>query len=223
MTWIFYLRGKKHLAFISFLVTLADIAYLLSNSYKIPHGGYWSIVIGVIPFSIILLYTRGQRKLYKHLKAIPLNAFLERYNLAYKARTKLQGTALFFLKDPEEIPLFMIRSMFINNILYENNILVTIIKRDDPFGVTGFFREEFGNGLRVFEIQCGYMEIPDIEEILKEAGIEENTIFYGLEDIVTDNPVWKIFSIIKRLNPTFVQFYKLPSHKLHGVMTRVEI
>jgi KUP system potassium uptake protein len=117
----------------------------------------------------------------------------------------------------------MIRSMFINNILYEDNILVTIIKRDDPVGVIGFFKEDLGNGLRIFEIQCGYMEVPDIEEVLREAGIEENTIFYGLEDIVTDNIIWKIFSIIKRLNPSFVQFYKLPSHKLHGVMTRVEM
>jgi KUP system potassium uptake protein len=165
----------------------------------------------------------GQKRLYRNLKAIPLEEFLERYNLAYKARTKLKGTALFFLKDPKEIPPYMIRSMFINNILYEDNILVTIIKRDDPFGVTGFFREDLGNGLRIFEIQAGYMEVPEIEEILKEAVIEENTIFYGLEDIKTGNPIWKIFSIIKRLNPTFVQFYKLPSHKLHGVMTRVEM
>jgi KUP system potassium uptake protein len=223
MTWIFYLRGKKHLAFISFLVTLADIVYLLSNSYKIPHGGYWSIIIGIIPFSVILLYTRGQKRLYKYLKAISLEDFLERYNLAYQTRNKLKGTALFFLKDSKEIPPFMIRSMFINNILYEENILVTIIKRDDPFGVTGFFKEDLGNGLRIFEIQTGYMEVPDVEEILKEAGIDEKTIFYGLEDIVTENLIWKIFSIIKRLNPTVVQFYKLPSHKLHGVMTRVEI
>jgi len=39
----------------------------------------------------------------------------------------------------------MIRSMFINNILYKNNILVTTIKRDDPFGVTVFFKEDIGN------------------------------------------------------------------------------
>jgi KUP system potassium uptake protein len=223
MTWIFSLRGKKNLAFISFLVTLADVVYLLSNCYKIPHGGYWSIIIGIIPLSIILLYTKGQKRLYRYLRAVSLEEFLDRYNLAYKTRPKLQGTALFFLKDPKEIPPFMIRSMFINDILYEDNVLVTIIKRDDPFGIIGFFKEDLGKGLRVFEIQCGYLEIPDIEEILKEAGIEEHTIFYGLEDIVSDNPVWKIFSIIKRLNPTFVQFYKLPSHKLHGVMTRVEI
>ena len=223
MTWIFYLKGKKHLAFISLLVALVDITYLLSNSYKIPHGGYWSIIIGIIPFSVILLYTKGQKRLYKKLSAVPLEEFLNRYTLAYRTKNKIKGTALFFLKDPKEIPPFMIRSMFINNILYEENILVTIIKRDDPFGVTGFFKEKLANGLSVFEIQTGYMELPDVEEILREAGIEEHTIFYGLEDIVTENPFWKIFSIIKRLNPSFVQFYKLPSHKLHGVMTRVEM
>jgi KUP system potassium uptake protein len=223
MTWIFHLRRRYQLAVISLIVTFIDVVYLLSNSYKIPHGGYWSIVIGAIPFMVIIIYTRGQKMLYRNLKAVPLEKFLERYTLAYGTRNKLQGTALFFLKDPKEIPPFMVRSMFINNILYENNILVTIIKRDDPFGVTGFFKKEFGNGLRVFEIQAGYMEVPDIEDVLREAGIEENTIFYGLEDIVTENILWKIFSVIKRLNPTFVQFYKLPSHKLHGVVTRVEM
>jgi KUP system potassium uptake protein len=223
MTWIFHLRKKNHLAFVSLLITIIDGIYLLSNSYKIPHGGYWSIIIGTIPFLIIMIYTRGQKMLYRNLKAIPLEKFLERYNLVYATRNKLKGTALFFLKDLNEIPPFIIRSMFINNILYEENILVTIIKRDDPFGVTGVFKEDLSNGLRVFEIQAGYMEVPDIDDVLREAGIDENTIFYGLEEIVTQNIIWKIFSIIKRLNPTFAQFYKLPSHKLHGVMTRVEM
>ena len=209
---------------ISGVISIMHAPYVIkANIYKIPHGGYWSIVIGEIPFMVIMIYTRGQKILYKHLKAIPLGKFLERYIPAYATRNKLEGTALFFLKDPKEIPPFMIRSMFVNNILYEHNILVTIIKRDDPFGITGFFREDLGNELRIFEIQTGYLEVPDIEEILREAGIEENTIFYGLEDNVTENLIWKIFSIIKRLNPTFVQFYKLPSHKLHGVLTRVEM
>jgi KUP system potassium uptake protein len=223
MTWIFHLRGKTGLAILSLFVTFVDLTFLLANIYKIPHGGYWSIIIGAIPFIVILLYTRGQRRLFKALKPVPLEEFLTRYNLAYKNLNKVKGSALFFLKDPNEIPPYMIRSMFINNILYEDNIIVSIIKRDDPSGVTGFFKEELSSGLKVFEIQVGYMEVPDIEEILREAGIDEKTIFYGLEDIVTENVIWKIFSVIKRLTPAFVQFYKLPSFKLHGVMTRVEM
>jgi KUP system potassium uptake protein len=223
MTWIFHLRSKTGLAILSLFVTFVDLTFLLANIYKIPHGGYWSIIIGAIPFILILLYTRGQRRLFKALKPVPLEEFLTRYNLAYKNLNKVKGTALFFLKDPNEIPPYMIRSMLINNILYEDNIIVSIIKRDDPFGVTGFFKEELSSGLKVFEIQAGYMDVPDIEEILREAGIDEKTIFYGLEDIVTENVIWKVFSVIKRLTPAFVQFYKLPSHKLHGVMTRVEM
>lgn len=67
------------------------------------------------------------------------------------------------------------------------------------------------------------MEVISIERLMKLAGIDEKTIFYGLEDIATRNIVWKIFSLIKRISPTFIQFHKLPALKLHGVVTRVEL
>jgi KUP system potassium uptake protein len=113
--------------------------------------------------------------------------------------------------------------MFKNNIIYEDNIIVSIVKREDPFGVTGYFTKNLAPGLRSFEIQMGYMEVPDVEEILREAGIHEKTIFYGVEDIIPSNIIWQIFSLIKRLTPNIVQFYKLPANKLHGVVTRVEL
>jgi len=37
------------------------------------------------------------------------------------------------------------------------------------------------------------------------------------------NPVWRVFSTIKKLTPNFVQFNKLPASKLQGVVTRVEM
>jgi len=103
--------------------------------------------------------------------------------------------------------------------------------------VTGFFRNPLEHceekvcpatvtlapGLRAFEIHCGYMEVVDVEEVLKEAGISEKTIFYGVEEIHTTNPVWHLFSAIKKLTPNIVQFYDLPPNKLHGVVTRVEL
>jgi KUP system potassium uptake protein len=67
------------------------------------------------------------------------------------------------------------------------------------------------------------MEVVDIETILKKAGIEEKTIFYGLEEITTKNVFWRVFAMIKRLTPPFVQFYDLPPEKLHGVVQRIEM
>jgi KUP system potassium uptake protein len=223
MSWIFYLRGRTLCLVISLLVTFADIIFLLSNTYKIPHGGYWSIIIASIPFSMIMIYTAGQKKLYRSLKPIELEVFLERYRLAYRSMSKIKGTALFFLREKEKIPPYIVRTMLINNILYEDNILVSIVRSDEPFGVIGQFMDELVPGLRTFEIYQGYMEVIDVEKLLKEAGIDEKSIFYGLEEVITRNPLWMIFSVFKKLCPAFVQFYKLPSHKLHGVITRVEM
>ncbi|MBF0329519.1 MAG: KUP/HAK/KT family potassium transporter [Nitrospirae bacterium] len=223
MTWIFTLKGMKIKAAISLLVTFVDIAYLLSNTYKIPHGGYWSLIIAAIPFAVILIYTKGQKKLYSSMQPMPLPEFLSNYNHTYRFMNKIRGTALFFARDINRVPPYIPSIMFSNNIIYEENIIVSIIRRDDPYGVTGFFKEEIAEGLKTFEIQLGYMEVVDVEEILKEARIDEKTIFYGLEDISTTNIIWKIFSIFKRLTPSYVQFYRLPSYKMHGVVTRVEM
>ena len=221
MTWIFYLKKKPLLSLVSIFVTFVDLMYLIANFYKIPHGGYWSIILAMIPFGMILLYTRGQKMLYKMMEFMPLEEFLHKYKRVYATHSKVNGTALFLLKDVKEIPFYITQTMFYHGILYEDNIFISVIKRDDPFGVTGFFRPDLADGLRVFEVQMGYMEVVDVEEILREAGIEERTVFYGLEDIITDNPLWKIFYFIKRNTPPFINFYKFPSKKLHGVLTKV--
>lgn len=59
MTAIFHLRKEKAKALICILVTAVDLIFLLSNTYKIPHGGYRSLIIASIPFIVILLYTWG--------------------------------------------------------------------------------------------------------------------------------------------------------------------
>jgi len=223
MTWIFLRRGKYWHAAVSIFVTVVNIAFLVSNTYKIPHGGFWSLIIASMPFSMIMLFTRGQKKLYNALQPLQLDVFLLSYNQIYQAVNKISGTALFFAKDAKEIPPYVVHTMFKNNILYEDNIIVSIVRRDDPFGVTGYFKEDLAPGLRSFEIQMGYMEIPDVEDILREADIREKTIFYGVEDITATNICWQAFSVIKKLTPNIVQFFKLPANKLHGVVTRVEM
>jgi len=223
IAWIFYLKNKLSKVVISLLVTVVAITFFVSSLHKIPSGGYWSIILASIPFSIIVIYTSGQKRLASALTPTPLPVFLEEYNYVYKNMNKIKGTALFFAREIQKIPSYMVHTMFKNNIIYEDNIIVSIVKLDAPFGVTSSFKDKLADGLRVFEIRMGYMEVIDVEEILKESGIDEKTIFYGLEDIVTDNIIWKIYSTTKKLTPAFVQFYKLPPHKLHGILSRIEM
>jgi KUP system potassium uptake protein len=223
MTCIFYIKRKKILAVGGLLITIVDLAYLFSNFYKIPHGGYWSLIIASIPFVMIILYTEGQKRLYRMMDFMPLDEFLLKFKRVYATNERIKGTALFLLKDINEIPFYVTQTMFFHAILYENNIFLSVNKRDDPFGIIGFFKEDLAEGLRVFEIQMGYMEVIDVEEIMREAGIEERVVFYGLEDVLTTNIIWKTFSLIKKITPTFIKFYNFPPKKLHGVITEVRL
>jgi len=210
-------------ALISVFITFVDFVFLLSNTYKIPHGGYWSIIIAAFICSLIVIYTSGQKRLYELMSRMRTENFLEKYNHVYATQNKISGTALFFARDIDRIPQYISHVMFKNNIIYENNIFISILKSDSPFGVEASLPKELAKGLRVFEIKAGYMEIVDVEQLLKDQGIDEKTIFYGIEDIFTSNLVWKVFSVIKKLSPSFVQFYRLPTDELHGVMTRFEM
>ena len=224
MTAIFYLRRERLKMIVSGFVTTIDLIFLISNLYKIPHGGYWSLVIASIPLAMIMIYTAGQRKLYKNIRPLDLDVFLHSYNEVYQTLNKIKGTGLFFTRSTRKVPGYIVHTMFMNNIVYEENILVSIVTLNQPFGVKASFKEDLAPGLRSFEIQMGYMEVVDIGHILQEAGItREKGIFYGLEEIHTHNFLWKIFAIMKRLAPPFVQFHDLPTNRLHGVTTRIEM
>ncbi len=223
MTAIFYIKKKKMLVLASLLITFVDLSYLGANFFKIPHGGYWSLIIASIPFVMIILYTEGQKRLYRMMDFMPLDDFLHKFKRVYSTNERIKGTSLFLLKDINEIPFYVTQTMFFHAILYEKNIFLSVNKRDDPFGVIGFFKDDLSEGLRIFEIQMGYMEVIDVEEIMREAGIEERVVFYGIEDILTTNLIWKMFSLIKKITPTFIKFYNFPPKKLHGVITEVRL
>ncbi len=223
MTWIFYRRRSSFKMVLSSLITLIDLVFFCSSLGKLPYGGYWSIIIAMIPFGLIVIYTSGKRRLRSARTPVPIKDFLEQYQQFTATSAKLRGSALFFMSDFRRVPSYVAQTMFKNNIVYEDNIFVSVITRDNPFGVTGFFKESLAPGIRVFEIHQGYMEVLDIGQVLKSAEIDAQVIFYGLDEIVTKNILWRAYAIIERLTPTFVQFYKLPPQKLHGVVTLVEM
>jgi KUP system potassium uptake protein len=223
MIMIYRKTRKKWKVPFAVLVTLTDFVFFSACLNKIPHGGYWSIILASIPFITILIWTWGQRALYRALKPLDLETFLLSYEQIYAQEKNISGTALYFIKETSVIPPYLVHNVIRSNIIYERNVLVCIARTDEPFGVKYKLTQGIGSGLDAFEIRAGYMEMIDIEKLLQKNEIQGKVIFYGIEDIVTNNPVWRIFSVIKKLTPNFVQFYKLPSSKLQGNVTRVEM
>jgi KUP system potassium uptake protein len=223
MVMIFSRTTKKWKVPIAVFVTLIDLVFLLSNLNKLPHGGYWSLILAAIPFGTIMIWTRGQRALYRSLKPLDFDTFMLSYEQIYAKGKNIPGTGLFFTKEWNVIPPYVVHCIIRSNIIYEGNIFISIIRTDEPFGIFSCLNRGIGPGLDSFEIRAGYMERVEIEKLLKENGIQEKVIFYGVEDITTSNIIWGIFSFIKKVTPNFVQFNQLPASKLQGVVTRVEM
>lgn len=224
LTWIFLYQRHWIKAFLSSILIPINCLFFIVNTYKIPYGGYWSLLIASVPLSIIVVYTLGRIKLNKSLKELPLEQFIERFTILSDKVTHINGTAVFLCKSYDQIPLYVAQTMFTNHIVYEENILVNVVTERKPFGlISEFKKDDLAPGLRVFEIRVGYLEILNLEKIFNTAYIHPKVIFYGGEEISAKNIFWRFFVVIKKLTSSFVQFYKLPRNKLHGVIIRVEM
>lgn len=223
ITLIFYFTRRQGKLLLALAVTAVDGVFLLSCLSKVPHGGYWSLLLASAPLVVILTWTRGQQALYRALRPLDLDTFLVSYGQIYALGHSIPGTGLFFTREAAVVPPYVVHCILRSNIVYERNIFISVVRTDQPFGVATRLQEGLGPGLDAFEIRAGYMEVVDIERLLRENGIREKVMFYGIEDIVTRNPVWRLFSLLKKLTPHFVQFNQLPASRLQGVVTRVEM
>lgn len=222
---MYFYHRKRYIMFtISLMTTLADILFLTSNLlYKTVNGGYFALIIAMFPFIIIMLYTKGQAKLHSLYKMIDLDIFLKKYTEHYNNFVRLEGTSLFFASLYDKVSPYIVKTMFENNIVYKKNIFMSIERTEKPYGIHSVFKNDIAPGLNQLIISAGYAETVDIEAKLKQYNIDATVIFYGFEEIVSKNIFWLIFSLIKKLSPSFVRFYKIPPEKVHGVLVRIEM
>ena len=223
MIWIFKLQNNYLKMSAAILVFAVDLMFLFAVFNKIPYGGYWSIIIALIPFFTIHLWRKGGKAMYRSFRSLPVEVFTESFNQIYSLNNNIKGTAIFFTKNLKEIPPYVVHCMIRSNIIYEENILLSIEIKDTPYGIKFNEKKEIEKGLSGIIIEVGYMEYLDIPQLLKENGITEKVIFYGVEDIITKKPFLKIYAFLKKISPSFVTFYRLPYNKLHGVATRLEL
>lgn len=223
MIMIYSIRKNRLSSIIAFLIFLVNLAFLFANFSKFSHGGYWSIILASVPFCIILIWLNGHKRMYRKLMPIDLETFLISYEQIYNKGRTIPGTCLFFVGGYKVITPYVVHCFISANIIYETNIFIIVVITDDPVGIRTNYIENIGPGLHAFEIYAGYKEEIDITGEIVKAGIKPKVIFYGTEEIITKNILWKIFSFIKKLTPHFVQFYRLPITKLHGIINRVEM
>jgi KUP system potassium uptake protein len=152
-----------------------------------------------------------------------METFAISYSQIYNRNPRIHGEAFFFIGNPRSVSPYIIHTILRSNIIYDRNIFLAINRTNFAKGVSCELHREVAPGLDIFTINAGYDEDVNILDIVGNAEMNPNVIFYGVEDISTKNFIWKAFSVMKQLTPSFVKFYRIDPSKLHGIITRVEM
>lgn len=219
-----YFNLRKYFYFVvAVFLFLIDLTFLASNTLKIPHGAFWPILFATPPITFMAIYVLGQARIYKKAKFMDLQTFINNFQKIYPSKCKIKGCAVFLIREKERIAPYIVETMIKHGIIYEENVFLSLKKLDQPFGIKSYIAGEICPGIKHAIVEYGYQEIVNVEQELRNLDINERVVFYGVDNVYSENLIWKLFGLIKRIFSNFADFYKLPPQKVHGVVVRIEI
>jgi KUP system potassium uptake protein len=173
-----------------------DVAYLASNALKIPHGGWFTLVIAGGVFLVLSTWVRGRWLAGRRLaeETTTIHDFLG--GLWARDIPRVPGTAV-FLATSSNAPHSLVKFVEHAHVLHRQVVLLSIVPVNAPTvplkrGVTV---EWLPDGLWRVSARCGFMQSPNVPAILEEArkgGLEfsmDDTTFFSVRlDVTPDGP-----------------------------------
>jgi KUP system potassium uptake protein len=220
------------------LLFVIDIAFLMANLTKLEDGGWLPLVSGLIIYWLMQTWQKGRSSLMARLlrEQKPVRDFLE--DLRLDPPVRVAGTSIFLDAKASGIPRALLNNIKFNRVMHERVVLLTVVIREQP-------RIAVSKRLTVTPVcegivrvvaHIGFMENPDITQILREAeahGVpyepEQTTFFLSREELIpgrrSDLPPLrrKAFMQMARSAQVIADYYGLPPNRVVEIGTRVEI
>jgi KUP system potassium uptake protein len=213
-----------------------ELVFLAANILKIPDGGWFPLVAGMVVFILMTTWKRGRQLLAERLQGerLELSSFID--SLATSMPTRVYGTSVFLNADPKGVPHALLHNLMHNKVLHERIVLVSVQFFDVPF-VPDIDRVEVKALKENFwsvVVQYGFKDEPNIPEALAmcaDAGLEfsplETSYFIGRETLIprlnSEMAFWreKIFVAMFRNGGSATAFFKIPSNRVVELGTQV--
>ncbi len=217
---------------------LVDFAFWGANLIKIPHGGWFPLVVGAIIFGLMATWKRGRQILTERLSdgALPIELFVQ--DLAAKSSPRVPGTAVFMYSNPEATPPALLHNLKHNKVLHERVVFLSVGTAEVPH-VPSEERasvEDLGVGFYRVRLNYGFMEEPNVPEALqalRAKGLEfkplETTYFLGRETLIPSRrpgmAIWRehLFAAMNRNARTATSFFCLPPNRVVELGAQIEL
>lgn len=229
----------KSLGFL-LLFGLIDITYLAANSGKLMTGGWVPLVTAIMLFTVMKTWKWGSTEVYKFMIKgnIPLEMFIDDVTNPEHKILRIDGIAMFMVGNPNSKLNLLMHHIKHNKVLHKKVILMSIMGSSIPF-VEPEERLEvktYKEGFYEIKATYGYMESPDIVEILKlcatyglKLNINEISFYLGRASVVFDEKkkkfLWnkRLFSFMHRNSGSATEYFKLPPGRVIEVGTKIMI
>ena len=215
-----------------------DLAFFAANLPKIPHGGWFPLVVGALVFTLLATWKKGRALLQKKQsdETLPLEPFLE--SLMAHPPLRVPGTAVFLTTSHSSVPHALLHNLIHNKVLHERVIFLTAVTEEVPSvpEVDQIEISDLGHGACRMTVRYGFKDEPDIPLALsrtKPFGIGfnmmETSFFLNRETILPSKlpgmALWRerLFAWMNRSASTAMEFFKLPPNRVIELGTQVEI
>ncbi len=214
-----------------------DLAFLFSNTLKIPTGGWLPIVVAIAAFTAFSVWNRGREaligKLYRD--AMPIREFLDHWD---RTTERVSGTAVFMTSNPAVVPTAFLHNLKHNHVVHERVVLMKVEFEDFPrmSDDKRIAVEKLGKGFYMVSVRYGFMERPDVPralELCRQFGLSfdlmQTTFFLGRETLIpasrSELRRWQatLFIAMTGTALSATRFFRIPANRVVEMGTQVEI
>ena len=244
-TLMFYVMSREvwrwsfpRAAAVAGLFLCVDLPFFAANALKIRYGGWVPLAIAAVVFTLMTTWKDGRLVLAKRMqeKTVALKMLLA--DLAAEPPVRVPGTAVFMYGTTDGTPPALVHNLAHNKVLHERVIFLTMVTDDVPH-VQPAERvrvKPLGKGFYSVIARYGFMDDPDIEDVLAACGVKSldipitgTTFFLGRETLVaSDRPGmarWReqLFAFMSRNALRATAFFKIPADQVFEVGAQVEL
>jgi KUP system potassium uptake protein len=219
-------------------LALIDVAFVTSNSLKIPDGGWVPFLVGAVVFTLLTTWKRGRLLLMARLAedSMPIDIFIE--SIASSPPVRVPGTAVFLTSTPNRVPHALLHNLKHNKVLHERVVFLTVITRDIPrvAAKERIDMAELGCGFWRLSAFYGFVEDPDVPallELCEARGLAFDTMdtsfFVSRETLIaTVSPgmaLWRerLFVSLSKNAVKATDFFNVPTNRVVELGTQVEL
>ena len=216
---------------------IVDATYFAANLTKVPDGGWFPLLIGVVIFTFLTTWARGRKLMIARMNegAMPVQVFIKS---AANSAARVPGTAVFMTTSPDGIPHALLHNLKHNKVLHERVLLLTVRIEDVPYVETEkrFELEDLGSGFFRLVVRYGFMQEPDVPSALARVEscgpqfkMMDTSFFLARQTLITSPKpgmaVWreKLFAWMLRNAESAMEFFKLPPNRVVELGSQVEI